>query len=445
MGYGGFVYVEGTARVDQSSTLKTLNPDADDTYFYPSVAGTLLIHELGGMQDISWMNYLKLRLNWAQVGAATGPYRTISTYDKGTNWGNQALFSVANTLQNPNLRPEYTNSIELGLEAYFFESRIGFDLALYKTNSFDQIFAVPTSRASGYSSMYVNGGEMENKGVEVALHLIPVRTSNFTWNLDVNWFTNENTVISLAEGVTSLQLMSAWDVKINAVPGEPYGTIRGTDYVWTDGKRTVGEDGYLLRGDDPLAVLGNVQPDWNMGIGNRFEWTGLSLYALVDIQQGGDIFSINTKYGQATGVYAETVGNNPKGNPMRDLVADGGGNIFEDAVFEDGTPNDVYVEAYRWGRYWYYNNSPTARYVFDASYVKLREVSLSYSLPATVLGDSFIRGVDISLVGRNLWIISKNVEHFDPEVILTSGNQQGIEQGAYPSVRTFGVNLKLNF
>jgi outer membrane receptor protein involved in Fe transport len=445
VGYGGFVYIEGTARVDQSSTLKGLNPDAEDTYFYPSVAGTLLIHELGGMKDLAWMNYLKLRVNYAKVGAATGAYRTISTYSQGTNWGNQALFSVGNTLQNPNLRPEFTTSIEAGLEAYFFESRVGLDLAVYKTNSFDQIFSVPVSRASGYSSMYVNGGEMENKGLEIALHLIPVKTANLQWNIDVNWFTNENTVISLAEGVTSLQLMSAWDVKINAVPGQPYGTIRGTDYVWTDGQRTVSDNGYLIRGDDPLAVLGNVQPDWNMGIGNRLTWKGLSFYALIDMQQGGDIFSINTRFGQATGVYAETVGNNPRGNPMRDPVADGGGNIFADAVFEDGTPNDVYVDAYRWGRYWYYNNSPTARYVFDASYVKLRELSLTYALPATVLGDSFIRGVDISLVGRNLWIISKNVEHFDPEVILTSGNQQGIEQGAYPTVKSVGVNVKLNF
>jgi TonB-linked SusC/RagA family outer membrane protein len=441
VGYGGFAYIEGTARLDQSSTLPTEN----NSYFYPSVAGTLLIHELGGLQDLTWMNYLKLRVNYAQVGAATGPYNTISTYAQGTNWNNLSLFSVANTLQNPNLKPERTNSIEAGLEAYFFESRIGFDLAVYQTNSFDQIFSVPVSRASGYSSMFVNGGEIENKGVEVAIHAVPVRTNDFTWNLDVNWFTNENTVVSLAEGVKSLQLMSAWDVKITAAEGEPYGTIKGTDYVYTDGKKTVKDNGYLMIGDDPLAVLGNVQPDWNMGIGNRLTWKGLSLYALIDIQQGGDIYSVNTKYGQATGVYEETAGLNDKGNPQRDLVADGGGNIFADAVFEDGTPNDVYVEAYRWGRYWYYSNSPTARYVFDASYVKLRELSLSYSLPSAVLGDSFIRGVDISLVGRNLWIISKNVKHFDPEVILTAGNNQGIEQGAYPSVKTVGVNVKLNF
>ena len=292
-----------------------------------------------------------------------------------------SLFSVANILQNPNLRPEYTNSIELGLEAYFFDSRLGLDLALYKTNSFDQIFNVPVSRASGYSSMYVNGGEMENKGMEIALHLVPVKSKDFTWNIDVNWFANRNMVLSLAEGVTSLQLFSAWDVKVTADEGYPYGTIKGTDYVWTDGKKTVLDNGYLAVGDDPLAVLGDVQPDWNMGIGNRLTWKGLSFYALIDMQKGGDIYSVNTKYGQATGVYAETAGLNPKGNPKRDFVADGGGMIFEDAVFADGTPNDQYVEAYRWGRFWYYNNSPTARYVFDASYVKLRELSLTYSLP----------------------------------------------------------------
>ncbi len=441
LGYGGFVYIEGTARVDKSSTL----PEDNNTYVYPSIAGTLLLHEIGGLKDVNWMKYLKLRANYAKVGAATQPYSTISTYDQHTSWGTMARFSVNDNLQNPQLRPEFTKSIEVGLEAYFFESRVGLDLALYKTNSFDQIFSVPVSRASGYSSMWVNGGEMENKGIEVALHLVPVKTNEFTWNLDVNWSTNENTVISLSEGVLSLQLMSAWDVKITAAPGEPFGTIKGTDYVWTDGQKTVHDDGYLMIGDDPLAILGNIQPDWNMGIGSRFSWRGLSLYALIDMQQGGDIYSIGTSFGQTTGVYAETVGNNPKGNPMRDPVDEGGGNIYEDAVFEDGTPNDVYIPAYRWGRYWASNNSPTARYVFDASYVKLRELSLGYSLPATVLGNSFIRGVDISLVGRNLWIISKKVLHFDPEYITTSGNNQGIEQGAYPAVRTFGINVEFKF
>ncbi len=446
VGYGGFAYIEGTARVDQNSTL----PEGNNTYFYPSIAASLLLHEMGGLQDITWMDYLKLRANYAQVGAATDMYRVFSTYTQGTNWGNLALFSVPSTLQNPDLKPERTNSIEVGLEAYFFQRRVGLDLALYKTNSFDQIFDVPVSRATGYSRMYVNGGEMENKGIEAALYLTPVRSNNFTWDLNLNWFANRNTVISLAEGVTNLQIWSQWGISVAAAEGEPYGTLRGTDYVYTDGKITVwgpetSRPGRLFVGDDPLAIIGNIQPDWNMGIGNRFSFKGVSLYALIDIQKGGDIFSHSTSYGQATGVYENTAGLNPKGNPKRDPVSEGGGMIFEDAVYEDGSPNESYLYANQWGGYWYYGWSPDARYVYDASYVKLREVSISYSLPASILGDTFIRGVDLSLVGRNLWIIHKNTPTFDPEFAFTAGNQQGIENSAYPTVRTVGVNVKLSF
>ncbi|MCK5840417.1 MAG: hypothetical protein KAG99_11245, partial [Bacteroidales bacterium] len=161
--------------------------------------------------------------------------------------------------------------------------------------------------------------------------------------------------------------------------------------------------------------------------------------------QGGDIYSVGTKYGQATGLYEETAENNDKGNPMRWLVADGGGYLYPETVYEDGSANSTYVEAYRWGRAFYYNNSPTARYVFDASYVKLREVALSYSLPMSVIENSPLSMVTFSLVGRNLWIISKNTKHFDPETGLSSGNQQGIESGSYPTARTFGFNVKLGF
>jgi hypothetical protein len=166
---------------------------------------------------------------------------------------------------------------------------------------------------------------------------------------------------------------------------------------------------------------------------------------MIDIQKGGDIYSVSTKYGQATGLYAETAGNNDKGVPMRDPVDEGGGLLFENTVYEDGTPNTTYVPAFRWGRAFYYNNSPTERYVFDASYVKLRELSISYSLPSKILENTILRQVRFALTGRNLWIIHKNVDHFDPEASLGSGNQQGIETGSYPAMRTFGFNFTLGF
>jgi len=444
VGYKDMIYLEGTGRMDQSSSLKPADDPSDYTFFYPSVALSVLLDRMGGLQDLTWLDYAKVRANYANVGAGTGAYRKVNTYDQRANWGSLGLFSQPATLQNPDLLPENTRSIELGLETFMFQNRLGLDIAVYQTNSFNQIFDVPISNASGYNRMYVNGGEIENRGLEVALYTTPVQTSNFSWSLNVNWFANRNTVVSLAEGVPTLQLMSAWDVKVNAEAGEPYGTIKGTDYVYTDGEITVDEDGYLLIGDDPLAVLGNIQPEWNAGISNVFTFGNFTVNALIDIQKGGDIYSVNSKYGYATGVYAETAGLNDKGNPKRDPVADGGGMSFG-GVYEDGTPNDTYVDASQWGGYWYYGWSPTARYLFDASYVKLRELSIGYTLPQSVLGDSFIRGINVSLVGRNLWIIHKNTPTFDPEAILTSGNRQGIEQGAYPTVRTMGVNLKLNF
>jgi len=303
---------------------------------------------------------------------------------------------------------------------------------------------IEVSRGSGFGAMYINAGEIENKGFEIALKGTPVSRKEFKWDIGINWFKNENMVVDLGDDIDNILLFSAWDVSVNAREGEPYGAIVGTDFVYLDGKKVVGADGFYLKTDEE-KVIGNINPDWNAGISNTFTYKGITLSALIDIQQGGDIYSINTKYGQATGLYEETAGLNDKGNPKRDFVADGGGILFENTVYEDGTPNTTYVEANEWGVAWDYDASPTARYIYDASYVKLREVSLGYTLPKKWLDKTFISNVTLSFVGRNLWIISKNVDHFDPEATLSSGNNQGIESGSYPTARTFGFNLKLGF
>jgi hypothetical protein len=302
--------------------------------------------------------------------------------------------------------------------------------------------------------MWVNGGQIENKGFEVTLLTTPVQSKNFRWDLNVNWWQNRNKVIELFEGVDNLLIYSAWDVSINATVGQPYGTIQGTDFVYTDsngnitdkdnGKKTVDENGYYLRTASD-TVIGNIEPDWKMGIPTTLSWKGLSLYFLVDIQKGGEIYSINNKYGEATGLYENTAGNNDRGVEMRLPVEEGGGYLFPETVNEDGSPNTTYVPAYRWGRAFYYNNSPTARYVYDASYVKLRELSLSYSLPKKTIENSILNEVRFALTGRNLWIIHKNTPNIDPEASLGSGNQQGIETGSYPAMRSFGFNVTLGF
>ena len=439
VGFKSFIYLEATGRNDWSSTL----PADNNSYFYPAASVSFILTELNGLNDLSWMPMLKLRANYAQVGSDAPPYSTISTYSQNTSWGDLAMFSVNSTLQNPTLKPELTKSYEIGLEARFFNNRLGLDVAYYQSSSYDQILPVLVSPMSGVSRKWVNGGQIDNVGWEVGLTGTAIESKDWRWDIGLNWWQNRSNVVSLFEGVDNLLIYSAWDVSINATVGQPYGTIRGTDFVYTNGKKTVDENGYYMKTSD--TIIGNIQPDWKMGIPTTLSWKGLSLYLLVDIQKGGDIYSVNTKYGQATGMYAETAEMNDRGVQMRDPVDEGGGYKYPETVFEDGSANDIYLPAYRWGRAWYYNNSPTARYVFDASYVKLREMSISYSLPAKTLENSIINQVRFAVVGRNLWVISKNVDHFDPEAQLTSGNQQGIESGSYPSVRTIGFNFTLGF
>lgn len=459
LGYKGMVYLDLAARNDVSSTL----PEDNNSYLYPSASLGLILTEMGGLGDIDWLSFLKIRANYAQVGNDAPAYSTVSTYSQGTSWGDLALFSVNSTLQNPDLKPERTTSTEFGLDARLFNSRLNFDIAYYMSSTFDQIMPVLVSPSSGVTRRFVNGGEIENKGWEISATGTPVKTADLSWDIGVNWWKNNNLVVSLYEDVENLLIYSAWDASINATVGQPYGSIRGTDYIWTNGEPTVGANGYYMKtaGD---TVIGNINPDWNMGINTRVNWKGLSFYALIDIQQGGDIYSINTKYGQATGLYEETAENNVLGNPMRDnLVHKDNGDLgahyttglaLADAdptsggyilpgVKADGTENDLLVASGRWGRAFYYNNSPTARYVFDASYVKLRELALSYTLPASVVSKTPFSNIAIALVGRNVAILSKNTKHFDPEASLSSGNQQGIETGSYPTPKQIGVDLKI--
>jgi len=448
-GYKRFIYIDVTARYDKSSTL----PEANNSYFYPSISTSLILSELGAIKDLNFLSFLKTRINYAEVGADAPAYNTKSSYTSGKPWGNLGLFALQNNyyntnivpaLFNPDLLPERTKSIELGLEARFLKNRFGLDFSFYKNNSFDQIMPIEVSRGSGYSAMYINAGEIQNKGVELSLNAVPLQTGDFSWSIDLNWFKNQNEVVSLGDDIDNILLFQQWDVSINATEGEPYGTIKGTNYVYLDGKKVVGDDGFYLRTENE-EVIGNINPDWNAGIKNTFRYKNLSFSSLIDIQQGGDIYSVNTKHGWSTGLYEETAGLNDKGNPKRDLVSDGGGILFPETVYEDGTPNTTYVECNEWGTAFDYDASPTARYVFDASYVKLRELALSYNIPSKVLSKAFIKSASISFVGRNLWIISKNTYHFDPEAALSSGNQQGIENGTYPTTRTYGFDLKFSF
>jgi len=446
LGYNNLVYFDLSGRAEKSSTL----PASTNLYFYPSVSTSFVLSQLPGIKDIKQISFAKLRLNYASVGNSAPVYSTRSYYNKLTNWKSIGVFAMPTILPNDKLKPESTRSIEAGLEASFFEKRLGFDISYYKTNTIDQIMPVNISRASGYNQRYVNSGEVENKGIELALNATPIIVGGFSWDIQVNWFQNKNKVLSLYEGVENILLSSAWDISTNITVGEPFGVLRGTNFVYTNGKRTVDADGNYLYAKDADgnlitdAILGNVQPDWNSGISNTFHYKGISLYALIDISHGGSIYSVDQKYGVATGLFEETAGLNAKGKPKRDPVADGGG-IILDGVKEDGTPNDIYIWAGDWGGAWLYDYIPTAAYVYDASYVKLREVSITYALPSQIIKKTPFTKLSVGISGRNLWIIHKNTPYFDPETNMSAGNIQGIADGAYPSTRTYGVNITVGF
>lgn len=438
LGFNGIFFLDGTIRRDHSSTL----PSDNSYYNYPSVSGSFVFSKL---ISADFINFGKLRANYAKVGNDAPFDFLYDTYNVNTPIG-AASTSVANSKKNPNLKPEETTSIEAGLEMRFVSNRIGFDVAYYKTNSVDQIYSVPVSRATGYTGKILNAGEIENKGFEVSLMLVPVKSENFTWTFNGNFSKNKNEVIKLEDGIENLQLGSfQGGITINAQVGQPYGVIYGTDFTYLNGQRVVDPaNGQYIKTATSNNVIGDTNPEWLMGLSNTLTYKDLSFSFLIDVQQGGSIFSLDTYYGMATGLYEETSFINDLGNPVRNTLADGGGFINE-GVNPDGSANTTRIRADRYGAQGYARGLPNSAFVYDASYVKLREVALTYNMPGRFLDNSFLTGLSFSVTGSNVWIISKNMPYADPESGLSSGNLQGYSTGPLPSTKDYGFNIKAQF
>ncbi|SFS44641.1 SusC/RagA family TonB-linked outer membrane protein [Mucilaginibacter polytrichastri] len=436
--------LDGTIRRDVSSTLPTNN----NTFYYPSINGGFVFSEL--LKNQSWLSYGKVRLNYAEVGN-DAPIYSLYTYNTlGTPINGQPQANIATTKSNPDLKPEKSKSKEAGLEMQFFKNRLGFDATYYENKTINQIIPVTVSPAYGFLSQYYNSGTVQNKGIEVSLNGTPIQSENFSWKVNVNWSRNRSKVVELftdpaGNAITNIQTASfQGNVTLNATLGQPLGTLRGTDFIYKNGQKVIGDDGYYEQTSTANNVIGNVNPNWIGGIGNTFRFKDWTFSFLIDVRKGGSVFSLDTYYGMDTGLYPETAGLNDLGNPSRSPISAGGGVILK-GITEAGTPNTVRVENTGTGLYGYENN-PQKAFVYDAGFVKLREALLGYSLPkrfVSKLGP--VKGIDLSLVGRNLWIIHKNVPYSDPEEGLSSGNLQGYQGGAYPAVRTLSFNAKFSF
>ncbi|MFZ9032241.1 MAG: SusC/RagA family TonB-linked outer membrane protein [Robiginitalea sp.] len=440
LGYDSFAYVEGTYRRDRSSTL----PVENNTFDYWSVSGSMIFSEL---LDADWLSLGKLRANYGIVGNDTDPYNVQSIFFIVTPPFNGGLATNPFAARNPQLKPEEQENWEVGLEMAFWNRRLGFDVSYYDAKNINQITAVPVSTATGYGSALLNAGTIQNKGWEVQLNATPVRLEDFSWDLRLNWARNRNQVIELLDGIDNLVIGFFQQTSLNAAPGEPYGILKGTDFVYHEnGQPIIGEDGFYLISETNNEVIGDINPDWTAGLYNSFSYKNFNLSFLIDMQKGGDLFSLDMFYGSATGLYPYTAADNDLGNPVRDPVTDGpdSGGVILDGVQADGSPNTVRADVTSfvnpWGIF-----GPEKQHVYDAGFIKLREASLSYSFGPDILNKLKLTGARISLIGRNLWIIDKNVPFADPEAGLSAGNIQGFQVGAYPSVREIGMNVEVKF
>ena len=450
-GFKDFLFLDASARRDAFSSL----PKGDNAINSYAVSGSYVFTK---HIDQSWLSFGKLRGGYAESPLGAPGQSLQDTYDKFDPFGSNQQYSVPSTKNNPNLRPVKSETVEAGLEMQFLDRRLGFDVSYYRTLSSGQIFPVAYSAGTGYTSKYVNAGTLENKGFEVQFNVTPLKSKDFQWDIFVNWSNNKNEIVSLTEGIENLQLGSyQGGITINAQVGQPYGAIKGTDFTYytanpvagvvnKEGPKVVGTNGRYVKNVSTNNVIGNISPDWLGGVRNKITYKNLSLGFLIDMQKGGDIFSLDQSYGQATGLYFESAGLNDLGNPMRNTIANGGGVILP-GVQADGTLNSIRTLAPdQYGNIAGYRQAPNKAFIYDASYIKLREVNITYSLPYSVVSRMKLTEMKFSIVGSNLWIIDKNIPYADPESGLSSGNlSSGYSVGSLPTTRNIGGNITFKF
>lgn len=426
-------YLDGTWRIDQSSTL----PAGNNVYNYPSVTGALILSELIGAKDV--LSFWKLRANYAEVGGTADPYQLANYYNPagifGGTGGSVGIYGSILTNANPDLRPQRSKEFEVGTEFRFLRDRVTADFAYYKTKTIDQIINLPTSASTGYTAKVINAGRIDNTGVEVHLGLIPVKNENFTWSIDANWSKNKNEVVDLYPGITNLLLNSfQGGTSINARVGEAWGTIIGADYVYLNGQKVIDPETGIYA-TNPNQILGNTTPDWIGGLRNSLTYKNFSLSFLIDVRQGGDIFSTDMYYGMDTGLYAETAIGDYRDKP-----------VILPGVLPNGSANNIELDQFATGSNYGYETQPPSEFVYDGSFVKLREASIGYSFPKKFFNNTFINDAKISIVGRNLWIIHKNLPYADPEAMVGGGiRSYGWSIGSLPTTRDIGVNLTFKF
>lgn len=455
IGYKDYAFLEFTGRNDWSSTL----PATSRSYFYPGVSTSFVFTDAFKMES-SILNYGKIRAAWAKVGRDTDPYSLTNTYSIGVNFLGQPTGSIGTTSFDPNLKPEFTREIELGTELSFFSSRLSLDFTYYNRNSTGLLAPITVPTSSGYNSYFTNYGKINNKGIEVGLDVKPLSpSSDVKWTLSAAFTKNKNTVIELIEGTERIALRGILSGSISSYlePGLPFGYLRGTKSMRDDdGNLLINPaTGGLIEDQSQEYNLGDPNPDFKLGINNVVTYKGFTFTALLDWTQGGKMYSVTNSSLLGRGVTKDTESRQYNaiipgvyGDPNTGkALLDANGNKIPNQT--KLTVNDLYFSPDATLGQTFAINTATEWNIYDATVYHLREISIGYELPKSIFKDGVIKGIYLSLTGRNLWHFAPNFpkySNFDPEVSsFGSSSTQGVELSAAPTTKRYGFNLVARF
>jgi TonB-linked SusC/RagA family outer membrane protein len=435
-GYKDMLFVDGSARFDWGSTA---NPNDNRVETYGGSV-SFIFSKLIPQNDI--ISFGKLR-----ASAASGPflparYVLSPTFDIGTPYGSSGTLSSQSTFANPQLSGGQRQDFEFGTELKLFNNKVDLDVTYFSRVDKNLPSSVSLDGATGFSRTFLNSGQQTSNGIEIGLNFSPIKSEDFEWNVYSNFSTLKRTVDAIADGVDVNVLSSSWrGIQLQERVGEEWGAIYGRAFRRdADGNMILSSTGNPLY--DQNQYLGNVLPDFTGGLSNNIRYKNFNLGFDIDFQSGGKVFSVTRMFNNYSGLGIETVGLNNLGNPVRDAVADGGGVLIEGVDATTGAPVSYNVEAQTyWGRLFALHE----RWLYDASYVKLRTVRLDYDLPAAMLSKTPFKKLNLGVFANNVWLIHSAIPGLDPSEIETANGVNWTEGGQLPNVRTVGINVRMSF
>ncbi|MEX2593331.1 MAG: hypothetical protein WD426_11185 [Anditalea sp.] len=439
-----FWYIDWTVRNDWSSTL----PVENNSFLYPSLSSNFVWSDAFEISN-ELLSYGSLRASWAQAGSSGDPYLLTGTYSLTLNPQlGQPGAQFTNTIPFNDLKNELTTSLEFGTDLRFLEGKIRLDVTYYHASTKNQILNIAVAPSAGYSSKSVNAGEIQNSGLELMLNASPISNSNLFWDISLNFARNRNKVISLTEGVDRFLLGNARNVNVFADPGQPYGAIYTPNARWLrddQGNRLIGPDGLPIK-ERGEFLIGNAMPNWVGGISNTLTYKGISLSALIDVRNGGDLFSLSNVYEAIYGTTKATLQGRDGTYVAEGVMAE---QNTEGEWISTGQPNNLQIQA---EDYWNHvvpgeGNAVSEEFLNSATFMKMREMRLAYSFPISITDRLGVNQLTLALIGQNLFYFIRNTDGFSPEAANFNAGVSsfGIEAMSWPSMRTLGFSLQVGF